>query len=146
MPIEGYQNFTYQGYTNAGGIPTLYFAEGHYTQTHPDLDNIGWHPLETDETCVRKNINQAGVQKVESSKGDRNILSSVMNGPYEDNTTGILCEFFLKGNIIVTYHLSRGRFQNDGVYDEQYARNILAHGKPAPNEEEQNDTSCCSIQ
>jgi hypothetical protein len=47
MPVTAEQTGNYIGYTMGAdniGFPTLYFENGHITQKHEKIDNVGWHP------------------------------------------------------------------------------------------------------
>src|SRR5690349_4748176 len=59
--IEGYEKFTYIGYTFGGDKPTFYFKEGRYTQQHKHKDNEGWHPR-------RKFYRGVNIQATEASR------------------------------------------------------------------------------
>lgn len=47
MAVTAEQAGNFIGYTMTNennGFPTLYFENGHITQRHDDINNIGWHP------------------------------------------------------------------------------------------------------
>lgn len=145
MPINNYQNFTYEGYTLGGDLPTLYFAEGRYTQVHGTVSNIGWHPSHTAH-CIRINISPAAVKiwqqiPVSDAKGESEFAKKVVAGDYTDNSDqGTLCECYTDDNLNYTTHVSRSRFVKvgdkdfNGAYDKAYALGVLAKGVLAPNE------------
>jgi hypothetical protein len=53
--IEEDDTGAYVGYTHGGEAPTFYFENGRLTQTHPNPNNVGWHPNRGDRHFI-KNI------------------------------------------------------------------------------------------
>lgn len=145
--IEGYENFTYEGYTLGGSEPTLYFKEGRYTQVHDNPDNIGWHPISNGDKCIRQNINNQGVERImeiPEDDAEENIFAQeVLKGKYTPQGTeqATLCELYTADDKNFSIHVSRSKFIRTSdsdfntTYDQAYAREVLKNGKLAPNEQ-----------
>lgn len=141
MAINGYTEFTYVGYTLGGEKPTLYFAEGRYTQEHEILENIGWHPNPPGD-CVRINITEEAADlylQIEDNEIE-GFAKEVIKGTYNATAGGVLCECHIKNGIFHGIHVSRGRLIRladsnfEKTYSKEYATKVLAIGELAPNE------------
>lgn len=147
--IEGYENYTYEGYTLGSSKPTLYFKEGRYTQIHDDPNNVGWHPIPTGFKCIRQNINAQGLKRImeipEGESAEENLFAlDVLKGVYtpRDTEESTLCELYTADNKDFIIHVSRSKLFKTGdgdfnaTYNNAYAQEVLKNGDLAPNEKE----------
>lgn len=150
MAINGSQNFTYEGYTLGSSLPTLYFAEGRYTQIHPQTDNIGWHPIRSGSKYRMANILKEAYDKYDELRSAKNedgknaFKAAFLQGKFDadiKDSTSLLFECSSNDNGLSWQgHPSRGRFISihdpsfDPTYNETYAKGVLSNGVIAPNE------------
>jgi hypothetical protein len=146
--IQGYENFSYVGYTQEeeSQLPTLYFEEGHYTQQHNDPSNIGWHPIQKGIICTRINVNANAVKlimsiQLEETEREENFAERILSGLYTDEQNGTLCEvFYDKKDNYNGIHVSRSFLVKtihnnfNPEFNSDYAKDILRNGDFAANE------------
>lgn len=147
MPIEGYEKFTYLGYTLGGEKPTLYFKEGRYTQVHEDSDNVGWHPV-NDKIHHQLNISPQEVHEImkipprdpDEQKFCRKILIEKVITGDRTQSTACLFECDMESTGFSNIHVSRGKLIDVGStgfnmsFGEEYAKKVLSEGHIAKNE------------
>lgn len=138
--IPGYENFIYLGYTLGGTEPTLYFAEGRYTQVHSNPNNVGWHPVRP--IYHGSNVLESTIDAYHDSRGGERelFIQRFFNNEFETND--LAARFFelssTDGQKWIS-HKSRARLMRvgapgfDNTYDTAYAKEVLRTGHFAAN-------------
>jgi hypothetical protein len=143
--IDGYENFTYIGYTYSDEKPTFYFAEGRYTQVHKNKLNEGWHPVKKNHRAANIKGTEAARFSAMKEKGDmpglEKFVAQFLKGDFDsDEKTAKYFEYSAEDEKNQIAHVSRGRLVKVGDadfhmgFDEKYAKDVLKTGKIAANE------------
>jgi len=144
--VKTYITGSYIGYTESSstiGKPTLYFTEGHFTQTHPHDENIGWHPKQEGQKIYKANITKSEVKRIfKGTMEDRlKIISQIKGGLYREKPDASnLFEFYSKDGMADLLHISRSKLVRPGdpdfkpEYSQNYAEEMIKSVKIAENE------------
>ena len=148
MAINKLEAGEYIGYINGEGKPTLYFENGHFTQSHDYKNNVGWHSNGTRHYYGNIGIkSQATLKQIHTLADNKtlglelkNFISKFELGLLESNAfEAVLCECYLNGKQFRT-EVSKSKLikNNDTDYDKKinkaYVDKVLYNGNWAVKE------------